>query len=65
MRGLPETGTEHINHFHAGGTCADDRAGNVVPATILLKTIVAKGDGTGSGTTTLKNVTLDSLFAPP
>ena len=64
MRGLPEAGIEHINHFHAGGSCTEDRAGNVAPATIPLKTIVAKEDGTGSGTTTLEDVTLDSLFDP-
>jgi hypothetical protein len=64
MRGLPEAGIEHINHFHAGGSCKADRAGNVAPATIPLKTIVAKEDGTGSGTTTLKDVTLDQLFDP-
>ena len=64
MRGLPEAGIEHINHFHAGGSCKADRAGNVAPATIPLKTIVAKEDGTGSGTTTLKDVTLDQLFEP-
>ncbi len=64
MRGLPEAGIEHINHFHADGSCTADRAGNVAPATIPLKTIVAKEDGTGSGTTTLKDVTLDQLFDP-
>ena len=64
MRGLPEAGIEHINHFHTGGTCTADRAGNVAPATIPLKTIVAKEDGTGSATTTLEDVTLDSLFDP-
>ncbi|CAA9471126.1 MAG: hypothetical protein AVDCRST_MAG05-565 [uncultured Rubrobacteraceae bacterium] len=64
MRGLPEVGIEHINHVHAGGSCAADRAGNVAPATIPLKTIVANEDGTGSGATTLKDVTLDSLFVP-
>ena len=64
MRGLPEAGIEHINHFHAGGSCTADRAGNVAPATIPLKTVVAKEDGTGSGTTTLEDVTLDSLFDP-
>jgi hypothetical protein len=64
MRGLPKAGIEHINHFHSGGTCTADRAGNVAPATIPLKTIVAKEDGTGSGTTTLKDVTLNSLFDP-
>ena len=62
MRGLPKTGIEHINHVHSGGSCTADRAGNVAPATIPLKTIVAKEDGTGSGVTTLKDVTLDSLF---
>ena len=62
MRGLPKAGIEHINHFHAGGTCTADRAGNVAPATIPLETIVAKEDGTGSATTTLEDVTLDSLF---
>ena len=64
MRGLPEAGIEHINHVHSGGTCTADRAGNVAPATIPLKTIVAKEDGTGSATTTLEDVTLDSLFDP-
>jgi hypothetical protein len=64
MRGLPEAGVEHINHFHAGGSCTADREGNVAPATIPLKTIVAKEDGTGSGATTLEDVTLDSLFDP-
>ena len=62
MRGLPEAGVEHINHVHSGGTCTADRAGNVAPATIPLKTVVAKEDGTGSGTTALEDVTLDSLF---
>jgi hypothetical protein len=64
MRGLPDAGVEHINHFHAGGSCTADRAGNVAPATIPLKTVVAKEDGTGSGTTTLEDATLDSLFDP-
>ena len=64
MRGLPEAGVEHINHFHTGGTCTADRAGNVAPATIPLKTIVAKEDGTGSATTTLEDATLGSLFDP-
>jgi len=64
MRGLPEAGIEHINHFHTGGSCTADRAGNVAPATIPLKTIVAQEDGTGSGATTLEDATLDSLFDP-
>jgi Cu/Zn superoxide dismutase len=64
MKGLPEAGIEHINHFHTGGTCADDRAGRPAPATIPLNTIVASDDGTGSATTTLEDVTLDKLFDP-
>ncbi len=64
MRGLPKAGIKHINHFHAGGSCTADRAGNVAPATIPLKTVVAKEDGTGSATTTLEDATLDSLFDP-
>ena len=64
MRGLPKAGIEHINHFHTGGTCTADRAGNVAPATIPLKTVVAKEDGTSSGATTLEDATLDSLFDP-
>jgi hypothetical protein len=62
MKGLPKAGVEHINHVHGGGTCADDRAGRTAPVTIPLKTVVAKGNGTGSATTTLKDVTLDKLF---
>ncbi len=64
MRGLPEAGVEHINHFHQGGTCSKDRAGNVAPATIPLKTIVANDDGTGSAVTTLKDVTVEDIFDP-
>ena len=64
VRGLPKAGIKHINHFHAGGSCTADRAGNVAPATIPLETIVARDDGTGSGTTTLEDVTLDQLFEP-
>ena len=64
MKGLPEAGIEHINHFHAGGSCAADRAGNVAPATIPLETIVANEDGTGSATTVLEDVTLSGLFDP-
>lgn len=63
MRGLPEAGVEHINHIHGGGTCADDRAGRTAPVTIPLKPVVAKDDGTGSATTTIKDVTLAELFA--
>lgn len=62
MQGLPEPGVKHINHIHAGGTCADDRAGNTAPVTIPLKTIVAQDDGTGSATTTIDGVTTAQLF---
>jgi Cu/Zn superoxide dismutase len=34
MRNLPEAGIKHINHIHAGGSCADDRAGRTAPVTI-------------------------------
>ncbi len=61
MQGLPEAGVEHINHFHGGGTCADVEAGNMAPVTIPLNPVVANEDGTGSATTTLKDVTLDEL----
>jgi Cu/Zn superoxide dismutase len=64
VEGLPKEGIEHINHFHAGGTCADDRAGDPAPATIPLETIVANADGTGSASTTLRDVTLSRLFDP-
>ena len=62
MKGLPEKGIKHINHFHGGGTCADDRAGRTAPVTIPLNTVVANADGTGSATTTIKDVTLDQLL---
>jgi hypothetical protein len=62
MKGLPEEGVKHINHIHGGGTCADDRAGRTAPVTIPLNTMVADADGTGSATTTIKDVTLDQLL---
>ncbi len=62
MRGLPEAGVEHINHFHGGGTCGEDRAGRTAPVTIPLDPVVAREDGTGSATTTLRDVTLARLF---
>jgi Cu/Zn superoxide dismutase len=61
MQGLSKAGVKHINHIHGGGTCADDRAGQTAPVTIPLNTVVAKADGTGSATTTIKDVTLDQL----
>ena len=63
MRGLPEEGVEHINHFRGGGICADDRAGRTAPVTIPLNPVVAREDGTGSATTVVEDVTLDELFA--
>src|SRR5215218_5137818 len=62
MQDLPEAGIKHINHIHAGGTCADDRAGRTAPVTIPLKTITAQKDGTGSATTTIKDVSVAQLF---
>jgi Cu/Zn superoxide dismutase len=62
MKGLPEAGVEHINHFHGGGTCADVQAGRMAPVTIPLNPVVAQEDGTGSATSTIKDVTLDKLF---
>jgi Cu/Zn superoxide dismutase len=62
MQNLPQAGIKHINHIHAGGTCADDRAGRTAPVTIPLKTITAQKDGTGSATTTIKDVSVAQLF---
>src|SRR5215211_6555146 len=62
MRDLPEAGIKHINHIHAGGTCADDRAGRTAPVTIPLETITTQNDGTGSATTTLKDISAAQLF---
>src|SRR5918998_2822311 len=62
MRDLPEPGVKHINHIHAGGTCADDRAGRTAPVTIPLKTITAQKDGTGSVTTIIKDISVAQLF---
>jgi hypothetical protein len=63
MRDLPEAGIKHINHIHAGGTCADDRAGRTAPVTIPLETITAQSDGTGSATTTIEDVSTAQLFS--
>jgi Cu/Zn superoxide dismutase len=62
MQNLPEAGIKHINHIHAGGTCADDRAGRTAPVTIPLETITAQNDGTGSVTTTIEDVSVAQLF---
>jgi Cu/Zn superoxide dismutase len=62
MRDLPEAGIKHINHIHAGGTCADDRAGRTAPVTIPLETITAQDDGTASATTTIEDVSVAQLF---
>ncbi len=62
MQNLPEAGIKHINHIHAGGTCADDRAGRTAPVTIPLETITAQNDGAGSATTTIEDVSVAQLF---
>ena len=62
LQNLPEAGIKHINHIHAGGTCADDRAGRTAPVTIPLETITAQNDGTGSATTTIEDVSVAQLF---
>jgi hypothetical protein len=62
MRDLPEAGIKHINHIHAGGTCADDRAGRTAPVTIPLETITAQKDGRGSATTTIEDISVAQLF---
>jgi hypothetical protein len=62
MRNLPEAGIKHINHIHAGGTCADDRAGRTAPVTIPLEAITAQNDGMGSATTTIEDVSVAQLF---
>jgi Cu/Zn superoxide dismutase len=62
MRNLSQPGVKHINHIHAGGTCADDRAGRTAPVTIPLKTVTAQDDGTGSATTTIEDVSVADLF---
>jgi len=62
MQNLPEAGIKHINHIHAGGTCADDRAGRTAPVTIPLETITAQEDGTGSATTTIEDISAAQLF---
>jgi hypothetical protein len=62
MQDLPEAGIKHINHIHAGGTCADDRTGRTAPVTIPLETITAQDDGTGSASTTIEDVSVADLF---
>lgn len=62
MQGLPEEGVEHINHFHGGGTCAEDQAGRTAPVMIPLEPVVAGGDGTGAVTTLLEDATIPQLF---
>jgi hypothetical protein len=62
MQNLPEAGIKHINHIHAGGTCADDRAGRTAPVTLPLETITAQDNGTGSATTTIEDVSAAQLF---
>jgi Cu/Zn superoxide dismutase len=63
VQGLPEPDVKHINHIHAGGTCADVQAGRIPPVTVPLKTIVAQQDGTGTATTFVRGVSLDKIFS--
>ena len=63
VQGLPEPGVKHIDHIHAGGTCADVQAGRMPPVTIPLKTITAQQDGTGSATTFVRGVSSDKIFS--
>lgn len=63
MSGFTQPDIKHINHLHGGGTCADVQAGKMAPVTIPLNPIVAKEDGTGSATSTIKDVTLNELLA--
>jgi Cu/Zn superoxide dismutase len=63
VQGLPEPGVKHINHIHAGGSCADVQAGRIPPVTIPLKTVVAQQDGTGSATTFVRGVSLDQIVS--
>jgi Cu/Zn superoxide dismutase len=66
MRGFGASSpVEHLAHIHQGGTCADDRAGNVAPVEYNLESIPAKEDGTGTSTMTLVGVTMDQLFSDP
>ncbi len=62
MQGLEKAGTEYISHIHAGGTCADDRAGRPAPATNELKPLVAEEGGAGFMTTRIDNVSVATLF---
>ena len=62
VQGLPKPGVKHINHIHAGGTCADVEAGRIPPVTIPLKTITAQQDGTGSATTFVRDVSLGQIL---
>ncbi len=63
MQGLGEPGTEYISHIHAGGTCADDRAGRPAPATITLEPLVAEKGGSGFITTRIvEDISVATLF---
>lgn len=66
MQNLPQIeqpGTQHLAHIHEGGTCADDRADNGAPVAYPLNTVVTQPDWTGVSTTTLSNVSVDTLFS--
>ena len=63
VHGLPEPGVKHIDHIHAGGTCADVQGGRMPPVTIPLKTVVARQDGSGSATTFVRGVSLEQTLS--
>lgn len=62
MRGLAKPGTQYISHIHAGGTCADDRAGRPAPATITLKPLVADKGGDGFTAARIEGISVGTLF---
>lgn len=64
MRDLPDQpGAEHPAHIHAGGTCADDRAGNEAPIQYPLNSVITQEGGTGTSTTVIEGVNTGALFA--
>lgn len=64
MRDLPDQpGAEHPAHIHAGGTCADDRAGKDAPIQYPLNSVITQEDGTGTSTTVIEGVNTGGLFS--
>lgn len=66
MQDLPtQVGTEHVAHIHEGGTCDDDRAGNVAPVLYELDPVYTGQDGTGSSSTSIADASLEQLLSGP